>query len=1054
MKPLKLTISAFGPYSGTTTIDFECFGNSGLFLISGDTGAGKTSIFDAISYALFEKTSGQTRDSNGVRSDFATLDVFTEVTLEFLHKGQKYILNRYPDQTRKSERKGQAEQKKGAYIIMPDGTKIDGRNEVRAIIASILGGLGYDQFKQIAMLAQGEFLELLLADSDKRNEILQKVFNTEFYKKVAIRLRESESALRNECDDLEKSVLQYLDGIKTDENSVFYQSITELKSFKNINQVNEILELLGQIILEDSKIQSEISIDLEKFEKENNKLIQRETAGKALNYDIKEKSRLWLVKEELDGKKAEMRTLEEKGTLGQKALSYIKPKEDAKKREETALIQLEAKIEKVKSEIIIQEVKLKEAKNTYEFESSKEVTREKCYIEIKNIEERLPQYDKLKDRKNHHSIVLDKIAKVDTKITALSENLLEKKQQFQELIQELSGLEDSPMQLINCLNHLERENRLKIRIDNLSVDNARLIKLKETTQKNKLAYIEKEEQYEISNTDYEVKQKAFLREQAGILASNLVDGEPCPVCGSLEHPNITSWLQDAPTEAELIKLKEVRDILSKEMQAASITARESKIELETKVDVMKADILELGTRAEDANLSSDLIDLADLQDKLLHLKTEKAEQIKVRKNEELILKLKCNRKEACEKRKSEISEAADELQKEIDQLKEEKSLLLIGLESLQKEIDMISKDLEYNSFEKATQILNEKKAELEESKQKFISSEKTYHEIKTALETTAGLLREFEEQYVNSKDNYDIILTQYMQKLNEFGFKKEEAYQQALLKQEQIDEIKEQCSKFELRKKEVKVQIDRLNEKINGKETVDLESIRSRMKEIKEEKSQLESRLKKVQTRIVVNKEASSRIKLIEKERFNKSKQYLDVSALSKTAGGRLEGKQKITFETYVQASYFIQIIKEANKRFFEMSGKRYQLQRKEEGNIQSFTGLELNVFDTWTGKIRSVKTLSGGESFMAALSLALGFSDIIQSFAGGIEIDTLFVDEGFGTLDSEALEQSIGTLASLTTGNRLVGIISHVDELKIRIDKQILVKKDVKGSYIEQIKY
>ncbi|MDF2882070.1 MAG: chromosome segregation protein [Clostridiaceae bacterium] len=1053
MKPLKLTISAFGPYSGITTIDFQGFGNSGIFLIAGDTGAGKTSIFDAISYALFEKTSGQTRDSSTVRSDFATLDVFTEVTLEFLHKGQKYTLNRFPDQNRKSERKGQVLQKKGAYIIMPDGTKIDGRNEVRAIITSILGGLGYDQFKQIAMLAQGEFLELLLADNDKRNEILQRVFNTELYKKVAARLREKENELRNQCDDLEKSIMQYINGVKIEENSFYFQLFSELKASHNINLVQEILELMGRLAAEDSLLQSKVKEEINILDNNNNQLIQIETTGKILNNDIEEKNRLLKIKEELDCKKEEIEGFAEKAVLGQKALSYIKPKEDTKIREEAVLKQLEAKIEKVKRDKEVQEIKLNEAKAVYEYELSQEGNREKRYLEIKNLEDKLPQYGKLQDRKNLHKSLTANLEKIDRKLQLNIDNLGDMKVQLQDLISEMSDLENCQVQLINCQNRLEQENFKFAKIENLLLENAALIKLQKSVEKNKLLYIETEEKYEIVNLDYEVKQKAFLREQAGILASNLVAGEPCPVCGSLEHPNITSCLNDAPSEAELIKLKESKDHLNKEMQVASLIASESKKELETKIEALKSAICEYKiVNASDKSVEE--MDLSDLEKNLLVQKEIKTEEIKNLKINETLYKNRCNQKEECEKKKGEIAVIIEGLQKDIDQLKEEKSALMIGLETLQKEIDLIALDLEYDSYVKACQTREEKIADLEASKQSLQAAEKAYQEIKIAQETTINLLIEFQEQYLNSSNNYNISLAEFLQKIKEVGFQREADYKNALLTQDKIDEIKDQCNKYDLRIKEVNIQLDTLFEKTNGKEPVDLDIIRNKRNMLKEEKAKLETSLKNIQTRIEVNQEAGLKILEIEKERIEKSKHYLEIYSMSKTANGRLEGKQKITFETYVQASYFIQIIKEANKRFFEMSGKRYLLQRKEEGNIQSFTGLELNVFDTWTGKIRSVKSLSGGESFMAALCLALGFSDIIQSFAGGIEIDTLFVDEGFGSLDSEALDQSIATLASLTTGNRFVGIISHVDELKLKIDKQILVRKDVKGSYIEQIKY
>jgi len=1048
MKPLKLTMSAFGPYSDITVIDFENLGSSGLFLISGDTGAGKTTIFDAISYALFEKTSGLTRDINSIRSDFATLDIFTEVTLEFSHKGQHYIINRYPDQTRKTDRgKGQAEQKKGAYIIKPDGNKIDNRTEVKTIVSDVLGGLGYDQFKQIAMIAQGEFLELLLADSEKRNDILQKVFNTEFYKRVSGKLREKEIGLKNENDDLEKSIFQYIEGIKCDECSECFLSISDFKNIKNINKIDSVLDYLEKLIEEDNTKHANINQEIDKLEKAKDKLIKSEVMGKALNNDLDEKLRLQIKKEELDQKKEEMKSLEQKAEIGQKAFSYVKPLEDSKKREETAKKQLENKINNARKDRILQEEKLIMTKKVYEEEVNKVGMREKLNISINNLEEQLPQYDYLTGLDGRQKEQLLKEKKIDENFRLLTKKVEELQMLYHNVNNELEGLKDSPVRYINCQNSLEKERIIKTKIETLENEVSKLIGLQEVVDDSKKTFIKIEDRYDECNKEYEIKHKAFLRGQAGILAMTLESGFSCPVCGSKDHPNIAQCLSEAPSEAELNTLKESRDALNDEMQQASIKASGTKREFDTR---LKA----LNTTLKDINNVTDTAQLIDIKTSMLNWKNDNKAILLELEREEKLQKSHCDKKEACEITRKESQDSIDVYNTKLVELKDTKNSLTTVISTTRSEIELIKKTLDFESLVKAEAVIKEKKAELENLRKRFIHAEKEYHETDSALKTSIRLLDEFGKQYESSKIAFDNISKEYLQKIKDIGLKNEELYQQALLTQEQIDDIKNECKKYELSKQEIKGQLDKLKEKTYGKERVDIEGIRNNMKEVKVNRSIMDKSQKEVYNRIMANKGASSNIKELEKVRIEKNQQYLDVSAMSKTANGRLDGKQKITFETYVQAAYFVQIIQEANKRFYEMSGKRYKLLRKEEGNIQSSTGLELNVHDTWTGKIRSVKSLSGGESFMAALSLALGFSDIIQNYAGGIEIDTMFVDEGFGSLDTEALEQAIATLTTLTNGNRLVGIISHVDELKERIEKQIIVKKNVKGSYIEKIKY
>ncbi|MFU0826804.1 MAG: Exonuclease SbcC [Lachnoclostridium sp.] len=1048
MKPLKLTMSAFGPYSGTTVIDFEKMGNSGLFLICGDTGAGKTTIFDAITYALFEKTSGSTRDINSVRSDFASMDVFTEVTLEFVHKGKRYIVNRYPEQLRKSERGNKlVEQKKGASILLPDGKKIDSRNEVKSIISDIFGGIGYDQFKQIAMIAQGEFLELLLADNEKRNEILQKVFNTELLRKVALKLKERELDLKNANEVLEKNILQYVNSIKCPEISAYSEELKNYKDAQNINQITDVLNCLVLLLEEDNHILDDINEKINKVDKSREKLLKKEILGQQINKDLDEIEELLKDKQKLEAESTKMEEQKLKAIIGQKALSYVKPFEDIKLRAEDTVNQLTRKIKETENNKIKLEQRRENAHARYEEEFKKIGYRDNLNFYVNNLEETLPSYDKLSELYNNEKNLACNKQKLEENVNTYIEEAKESKSKISANTAKLEEIKDSPLHYINCRNQFENVCMTIKRLKESEKEASDLILLEEKLVVLKNKYMETEKQYDACSREYESKQKAFLREQAGIMALSLEEGKPCPVCGSPRHPMPAKVELEAPTEEEINRLKEKKNAFSEKLLKASSDVSENKREYETRLSLLRAFI---GEMAKDKELK-DLSELTSyISSRLSELNQQKTE-----------LEQKMNFWEQESKHKEKLEEELKVLQDNLVKLGEKEESAKTELQSINTKlgaikstIALIKQNLEFETLEQATKVLSEKKTELAHLRKLYEEAEREFHDADAGYNTTVRLLDEFKTQLGQAAEELQKAKNEYFDKIKEYGFTDEVTYKKALLNQEEIDQILESCKQYEMAKQEIDVRLEKLKEKTAGKKRVDLDEIQQAIRKLKEERTVLEKNQKDTYARIRENKEILSNMKALTHKREEVTQEYLDVSALSKTANGRLEGKQKITFETYVQAAYFIQIIEAANKRFYDMSGKRYRLMRKEDGNLQSATGLDLNVLDTWTGKVRNVKSLSGGESFMAALCLALGFSDIIQSYSGGIEIDTMFVDEGFGSLDTQALEQSIQILNHLTFGSRMVGIISHVEELKERIEKQIVIKKDIKGSYVEKIVY
>ena len=1048
MKPIKLTMRAFGPYSGETVVDFEKFGSSGLFLVSGDTGAGKTTIFDAISYALFDKTSGESRGINSIRSDFADEETFTEVEFVFTHKDEVYTVRRYPDQMRKGKRVDRlVRQTKGVSLIMPDGREIDSLTEANNTITEILGGLGYDQFKQISMIAQGEFLDLLLADNDKRNDIMQRVFNTSFYKSVAELLRTKEADLKDQTNSITNLIKQAIGDIRCDVESEYYEEINIYKQEQDVYKTDKVIECLDKIIEQDQEHLSTIKDKLEEISTNQLRLSKEEENGKRINKEIEEREELEKKQQELEQKEPEIKALNEKANLGQYALSNIKPSEANKNTKEQSKKDIEVKIRNNKVQLSALFEDFKKAKEVYKVELGKDDYRKEVNAKIVDLKKSLDKYSKLESfiiekskKESNYKTIKEKITKENSQLTRLNK-------EEKALLEEIEKLKNSPVEEEKYRNLLEKEIANKKKLDDLIKTVKALILLEQKSEKAKKDFIKAQEAYSKSRNEYEEKQNIFLREQAGILAQNLKDNEPCLVCGSVNHPNPAILQKDAPTEAELNQLNDRTSELLSLMQDASKRSGDLIKELDTRLESLSHTLL-------DYNIEADICDLRKTYDLLLGLDKDFGTKILEIQDQYKIIKAQVKRLEEANKNLEKIKEGLETTQVSLEKLGKEKNELEIYLSNINYCIDSISKELEFPSLDVARTRLLELETEQKDLEKKLEKAQDSYHKLYTDLSTTKKILEENEESLKLISNQLEKAIDEYLKVIKESPLKDEETYYNHLFSQKEIDAMKKICSDYLIDKENNLTRLSILRDTTRDKVKVNLDELRLGLEKLKEERKKAEEKYTLIYSRIERNLEIKGELFKRNKERLVKTEEYLDVARLSRTANGRLEGKQKITFETYIQAAYFVEIVKKANERFYKMSGKRYQILRKEDGNIQRFTGLELDILDKWTGKIRDVRSLSGGESFMAALSLALGFSDVIQSYSGGIEIDTLFVDEGFGSLDSNSLEQAIGTLAALTSGNRLVGIISHVDELKEKIPNQIVVKKGINGSYIDEIRY
>ena len=913
MRPIKLTMSAFGPYAGKTVLDLDKLGTNGLYLITGDTGAGKTTIFDAITYALYGKPSGNTRDESMFRSKYADAETPTEVELVFSYAGKEYTVKRNPKYERpKARGEGFTTQNAEAELKYPDGRVVTKEKDVTKAIESIMG-INRNQFMQISMIAQGDFLKILHAETDARKEIFRQIFKTDSYQALQDRLKSETGALSKQCEAAKNSIKQYIDGISCDEDDVL--SIDVKKAKEDRIPTDGVVDLIERLIKQDSEkynaLQESIKSYADKLGIIDGNLVKIEQYEKVTNSLKKAKEDLAA---ELEAQKVLQAVFgEEKKKIPEREkFEGEKTKIEAEYPRYDSLTELEKEIRKTEEEISNQERHLKEEQAKYERDAE----------EVKKLKEEYESLANVGEGKANLTNSLDKAVDRQGKLRNLSD-----------------------------------EFKTWYRLD---------ADLKMLQQEYKHAADASGEATRI----YEEKNRAFLNEQAGIIAETLETGKPCPVCGSTEHPCIAKKSESAPTEAQLKKAKEDAEKERKDAEKKSSLCKGKKGTLDAKTEELEKYVKELwpdiSTQEAEALLSDEQKSVAD---NIAELKEAIA-------NEEKRMARRDELAKTIPERESKLNTTKSGISNRDAELKSKKSALAVQ----EKQCETEKKTLRF-----------ENKASAEKEVQ---SLQKQINEMKKAHDNAQGDLQKSKESISGYKSSIKSL-------------------------QNQLSSGCELDKDEELKKK------------------TDIEAKRGAD----------DAQSKTIYSRIETNRRALKNILDKSDNLSDLEKRYAWMKSLSNTANGNISGKEKVMLETYIQMTYFDRIIERANTRFMTMSGGQYELKRRKEAeNNRSQSGLDLDVIDHYNGTERSVKTLSGGESFKASLSLALGLSDEIQASAGGIKLDTMFVDEGFGSLDDESLDQAMRALSGLADGNRLVGIISHVGELKNRIDKQIVVTKEKSG--------
>lgn len=908
MRPLKITMSAFGPYAGEVTLDMQKLGKSGIYLITGDTGAGKTTVFDAISYALYGEASGNYRENTTLRSKYASADTPTFVELEFEYNNEIYKINRNPEYPRPNKRgEGFTKQSANAELVMPDGSVITKIKEVSAKVEEIIG-INKNQFSQIAMIAQGDFRKLLNCETNERSKIFRKIFKTEPYHNIEIKLSSLFNELKRNREKEKSGIEQYINQLKCNENDTLSLELERAKSGDVL--IEDVIKLAGEIINKDTLEYTKTQKNIESINEEIEKI----------NSNIK-----------------------------------LYENQEATKK---AYAEASTKFEELKT-------KRNDCEKAYKSAEAQRERLDDLTRKINLINSKMPKYDELKSLENSIKERTQSFEKSNNllklkqqEITLLEKEIDEKSKALEEvkgadlLVQKLTVQKEEINKKAEALKELKTE------IDRCKTEQKNL-KNAQSFAKSAL------DEYGALENEYNQIYIAFFNEQAGIIADELKDGEPCPVCGSTSHPNLARKSENAPSQADV----ESAQNLVKKAQEKADKARDTASALKSRFDEIAANVKSAAKKL----FGTDDNVFDDYNSNINALKKEYDDTLALLKtaNEKLNLYQKLD------KEIPKIQEKQKSLSDEISTLNTQKASDEAFISENTKRVTSIKSELDFESADLAKDKLKE---------YTNLSSD-----IKNAIE--------------KSKNDFDDIKSKY-------------------------DTQKGTKASLENALKEFK--------------EIDLASLNEKSLKLNEYKKGVDKTAKLLYSRIENNK---SRVDDISKKRDilkEYDDKYVWLKALSETANGDISGKEKITLETFVQMTYFDSIIRKANIRLLTMSDGQYELVRRSDAEtLKKNEGLALDVIDHFNGSSRSVSTLSGGESFMASLCLALGLSDEIQSSNGGIKLDTMFVDEGFGSLDGEALDRALSALTSLSQGNRLVGIISHVDALCDRIDNKIVITKD-----------
>lgn len=1056
MKPVKLVMSAFGSYGGTEIIEFDKIQN-GLFLIAGDTGAGKTTIFDAIMFALYDSMSGKERKSVMMRSEYASSEVETYVEFTFSYGSSIYTIKRFPAYERKSKRRNKdgkyatIRQQAKAELIMPDGTQFNGKiTQVNKKIEEITG-LTAEQFNKIALIAQGEFQELVMDKTGRRKEIFRQIFSTQVYgdiEDIIFRKYKAEAAqLKYNSTKLE----ELAGSIEFQEESPYKEEFCTAFERKD-TEPERVTDIISSEIARLNEIYNNKNALYAEKEKEYNKLSQCITKGREKNKLIDRLLQFELQKEELDAakeetdnkiiilelaRKAEKVLLAENNYNNRKAEynKADKKAKDAALKEETLVLrfeevsgkhkQAEEEYNKLMPGYITKRDNLKQDVIKYKTLSEKEKMLSSLEVSLKKAladkEKGVAELGKIKEEINASSSILKsyetlgmETGQAETEKKRYNEEqgllvkLVQKKGECDQGMKELLVLEEK---LLACVKKWEESRR-------------------------------KHEEY---NRTYIACQSAFL-------AENLKPSCPCPVCGSTEHPHLAEMPGNAIT-AEMVKKAAAaerkceadKDKIQKETEAA-----QSAFSAGTALLNEYIERLFNKENPEDKDYHTEVYSIENYSPGRLQELIEEKRAWLLSENKRITTNLKeLERKAADKKNRQDSMEKLESMQEKalawIENKEKEIHKLELDLEVLKNETKTFKSSLAYDTKEEAERKLAECEESLNLLEKRYKSADKELKDTQKKLVSIQGAKEELRRQLKDLESSLAELSETFQEALKENGFKDIEAYRNAITDATTIKKMESGIAAYNETCVRNSTGIKTIKEQLDNTDKVDLSGLEQPLEETSMLMSETKKELDQYSFYIKSNSKALERLAALMEERKAMSEKLRVVKSLNEAANG------KIHFQTYIQRQYFKQIIQAANQRLSKMAAGKFLLECRGIGTGgQGETGLELDVYNPLTGKSRDAHTLSGGETFMASLAMALGMADIVQNTVGKARLDTMFIDEGFGSLSDDARDNAVNVLLELAGSSRLVGVISHVSELKEQIPHKLTVTKGNRGSSVK----